>query len=82
MFERMEIAESICKGVVEPSYKKPTRADANRAGHSSQKIGEAASPWNCPHKGESFGKCRKMHVHIPTRKSKTCLIHGRGHSSE
>ena len=39
MFERMEFAESIYKGVVEPSYKKPTRAYANRAGHSRQKRG-------------------------------------------
>ena len=34
MFEQTEIAESIYKGVVEPSYKKSTWADANRAGHS------------------------------------------------
>ena len=34
MFERMEIAESIYEGVVKPSYKKPTRAYANRAGNS------------------------------------------------
>ena len=37
MFECMEIAESIYEGVLEPSYKKPTRADANRAGHIRQK---------------------------------------------
>ena len=34
MFERMEITVYIYEGVVEPFYKKPTRADANRAGHS------------------------------------------------
>ena len=34
MFERTEIAESIYEGVVEPSYKKPTWEDSNRAGHS------------------------------------------------
>ena len=34
IFERMEIDESIYEGVVETSYKKPTRADANRVGHS------------------------------------------------
>ena len=33
----MEIAESIYKDVVELSYKKPTREDANRAGHRSNK---------------------------------------------
>ena len=43
MFERMEIAESIYEVVVEPSYKKPTRADANRSGHSSKKRVETAS---------------------------------------
>ena len=36
MFERMEISESIYKGVVEPSYKKPTHADADPDGHSRQ----------------------------------------------
>ena len=34
MFERMEIAESIYEGVVEPSYNKPTQADVNHYGHS------------------------------------------------
>ena len=43
MFERMEIADSIYEGVVEPSYKKPTRADTNRAGHRRKNRGEAAS---------------------------------------
>ena len=41
MFEHMEIAESIYEGVVEPSYKKPTRSDANRTGHRSHKKVEA-----------------------------------------
>ena len=39
MFERMEIAVSIYEGVVEPSYKKYTRVDANCAGHSRYKRG-------------------------------------------
>ena len=39
MFERIEISESIYEGVVEHSYKKPTRSDANRAGHRRQKRG-------------------------------------------
>ena len=30
IFERMEIDESINEGVVEPSYKKPTRVDSKR----------------------------------------------------
>ena len=36
MFERMEVAESVYGVVVEPSYKKNTREDANLAGHSSK----------------------------------------------
>ena len=43
MFERTEIAESIYKGVVEPSYLKTTREYANCAGTISKMRGEAAS---------------------------------------
>ena len=82
MFECMEISESIYEGVVEPSYKKLTRADSNRAGHCRKNRGEAASLCNRPKKGESTDKRRKRHVDTPTGKSKTCLIHGPGHSSE
>ena len=39
----MEIARYFYEGVVESSYKKYTRSDANRAGHSEQVIGESAS---------------------------------------
>ena len=76
MFERMEITESIYEYVVEPSYKKTTWEDANRAGHSRQKRKEDASSWTRPEKGESSGKCIKLHVNSLTRKTKTCLIHG------
>ena len=38
MFERMEISESIYEGVLEPSYKKLTWADANCDSHSRQNI--------------------------------------------
>ena len=82
MFERMEISESIYEGVVEPSYKKPTRAYTNLSCHSRQKIIESAYSWTLPEKGESAGKRRKRHVDSPTEKSKICLIHGPGHSSE
>ena len=68
MFEMMEINESIYEGVVEPSYKKSTRADTNRAGHSSNKRGESASSWTRPEKGESDGKRIKRHVDSPTGK--------------
>ena len=82
MFERMEIAESTYEGVVEPSYKKSTQEDSNRAIHSRKNRGEAASSWTLPKKGQSAGKRRKIHVDSPTGKSKICLIHGPGHSSE
>ena len=42
MFERMEISESIYEVVVEPSYKKLTRADYNYAGHIRDEMGESA----------------------------------------
>ena len=56
MFECMEITESIYEFVVEPSYKKLTGADANRACHSRKKRGEAALSWTCPEKGEISDK--------------------------
>ena len=64
----MEIAKSIYEGVVEPSYKNPTREDANRAGRISQKIGEDASSWTCPEKGESSVKHIIGHPDRPTGK--------------
>ena len=82
MFERMDISESIYEGVVEPYYKNPTQEDSNRDGHSRQNIGEAASSWTLPEKVDSVSKSRIQHVDIPTGKSKTCLVHGPGHSSE
>ena len=39
MFERMDVAESIYEGVVEPSYKKYTKAHATRAGHNKKNRG-------------------------------------------
>ena len=43
MFERMEIAEYIYEGVLEPSYKKITMTDDNRYGHRRLNRGEYAS---------------------------------------
>ena len=43
MFERMEISESIYEGVVTPSYKKNTRAEANNTGLIRNKRGESDS---------------------------------------
>ena len=59
MFERVEIAEYIYKGVVEPSYKKTTRADANRAGHISNNRGLYTLSKMHPVMGQSAGKRRK-----------------------
>ena len=44
IFERMEIAESIYEGVVEPYYKKPTGEDSNCDYYSRKIRREAASP--------------------------------------
>ena len=41
MFERMEISESIYEGVVTPSYKKTTGAEATHTGLSINKREEA-----------------------------------------
>ena len=43
MFECMEISESIYEGVVTPSYKKTTQAEANHTGLSRNKRVESAS---------------------------------------
>ena len=76
MFERMEIAGYIYKGVVEPYYKKTTRAGSNRAGHSSIKRGEYASSNTSSVMSESADKGIKICVYYPKGKSKpSCLIH-------
>ena len=63
MFERMEISESIYEGVVEPSYKKNTRSDANRAGHISNKIGKAALSKTHPVTGGGLASdVKNMHI--------------------
>ena len=62
----MDIAESFNEGVVEPSYKKPTWADANRADHNRRKRGEATLSWILPDKGEIPGKRKEQHVDIQT----------------
>ena len=82
MFECMEITEYIYKGVVEPSYKKPTREYANRAGNSRKKRGESASSKTHPVTIESSDKRQKWYVDHSRRKSRTCLIHGLRHSSD
>ena len=83
MFERMEIYESIYKGVVEPSYKKTTSAYSNCTGHGRLKRGEDALSNTYSDISESTGKRRKIYVDHPRNRSKlTCLIHGHRHSSD
>ena len=82
MFEQMEISESIYKGVVDTSYKKPTQSDANCAGHSSQMRLEDDLSQTHPTMGESSDKRRKIYVYRSTGEMKTCLIHIPGHSSD
>ena len=60
----MEIVESIYEGVVEPSYKKPTRLDTNLAVHSRNKRGESASSKAHLTVGESTGKRQKRYVDL------------------
>ena len=61
IFGHMEIAEYICEGVVEPCYKKMTRADINRTGHSSiMRVRSALSKTN-PEIGR-IGKHKKSHA--------------------
>ena len=76
MFERTEIAESIYKGVVEPSYTKTTREYANCAGNISKMRGESASSHTHSDMSESSRKRRKRYVEHPKDTSKhTCFIH-------
>ena len=82
MFEQMNIAEYIHEGVVETYYKNPTRADANRSGNSGQDRGEATSSQTHPVMDEIAGKHRKRYVDCLSSESKTCLIHGPGHSHD
>ena len=81
MFEHMEITEFVYEGVLEPSYKKPTQAGSNRVGHIRNKIGESALSNTHPATGESTGKCQKRYLDRLKSESKTCLVHGPGHSS-
>ena len=83
VFERMEIAEQVYKGVT-PS-KTPTRAEANRGGHTRKlKGGEATSPTN-PEKGCTGKRKTKNAGNLsdaPTRDKMTRLRHGPIHTSE
>ena len=82
IFKRVEIAESIYEGVVEPSHKNPISADATSAGHSRQKRRESALSHTYSKISESVGKRRKRYVYICKGKLKTSLIHSPAHSSD
>ena len=55
----MEIAESIYECVVEPSYIKNTREDANRVGYRSHNRGKSDSLQTHSAMSENAGKRRK-----------------------
>ena len=83
MFECMKILEYIYEGVVEPSYKKPTRKDDNRAGISRKIREECASSNTYPETSKSDSKCRKRYIDHPKDISKlNCLINVPVHSSD
>ena len=76
------MAESIYEGVVTLSYKKTTRAEANRTGLSSNNRGESTSSNTHPEKYESAGKRRKRYVDCSKSAPKHCMIRGLGNSSD
>ena len=65
MFELMEISESIYEGVVETSYKKPTREASNRASHSRENRPEYDLSQTHSVTSERACKCRKRYVYFP-----------------
>ena len=76
MSERIEISEYICEGVVEPSYKKTTRADANHSGLSTKISGKTASSSTYSYMSKSTAKRIKRYVYHRKDISRlTCLIH-------
>ena len=69
------------KGLVEPSHKKSTRAYDNRAGHSRQIRGKAASSKTYFEMSKHDGKRKKRYVdHLRDRSHLTYLTHDPGHS--
>ena len=79
MFDHMGITETIYEGVVEPSLKKTTRADANHSVQRSQIRGVYTLSKTHPDMIIRGGKRRKRYVyHLRDRPRLTCLIHGNG----
>ena len=82
MFEHMEITESIYEEVVTPSYLKTIQEEANPTRIIRNKTVEAFLPNTHPLKYVSAGKRHKRYVDISKSESKTCMLHGAGHSSD
>ena len=83
MFELTEIEESIYEGVVETTYKKLTRADANRADHRSIRRRYAVLSITFSEINESAVKHINRYADHPMDRSEiTCTIHEPGHSSD
>ena len=83
MFELMEIAEYVYEGVVESSYKKPMRSDANRAGNRNKMRRDAALSITYSEVSESIGNHRKRYVEHPRVIYKyNCIIHDLNNSSD
>ena len=78
----MDIAEYIYEGVVEPSYKQPTREDTTHAGHRRENRLESTSSHTYSAMIENTGKHRKRYVDHLERESKICLMYGSGYSSD
>ena len=78
----MKIKEYIYEGVVEPYYKKTTRADANRACLRRKMRGEYASSTTYSNRNYGSVKRRKRYVDNPNDRPKlTCLVHCPVHSA-
>ena len=76
MFENMEISVTINEDVVESTHQKTTRSDSNRAGHSSQKIGDGTSTKIYSDMRKRSGECKQSYAYfLGNRYQLTCLIH-------
>ena len=80
MFNWMEIAESICRGLVEPYYKTPIWEYSNFAITRRNKRVKFALSQTHLAMGESAGKSRKRYLDRPLGISKIDLIHSPDHS--
>ena len=82
MFDRMEIFESIYEVVVEPSYKKSYPGRHQPFWSQQAKDMRIRLVVDSPQEGWERWQAHKQRVDITTGKSKTCLIHCPGNSSE